>query len=139
MTVLENKLRLALGRALKAKKIKNGRVEIFLLKKRDMEKLRERLRGFSWFKGDEALKISREESVNVLAFEESARFPRPESSGKFLGEIYLNMGYKRGRYGDLGPLLVHGFLHLLGYRHGGESDRIKMEKEEKRLWRVVKI
>lgn len=31
-------------------------------------------------------------------------------------------------------LIVHGILHLAGYRHDGRKDTGKMEKLEKRIW-----
>lgn len=67
---------------------------------------------------------------NVLSYEAPRGFARPDVKSPVLGEIYLNPSYiaKRGENFDL--MLVHGFLHLLGYDHKRKSDRIKMEAKE---------
>lgn len=76
---------------------------------------------------------------NVLAFSAPKKFPRPDLRGKkWLGEIYLNPKYierhaSRVKRQELIYMLIHGFLHLLGYDHKKESDRIKMEKKEQHL------
>jgi hypothetical protein len=71
-------------------------------------------------------------SVGVLAFPEPARFPRPERRGAALGEVYLNSDL-RSEPKRLRALLVHGVLHLLGYRHGRKRDTIAMETLERKL------
>ena len=70
---------------------------------------------------------------NVLAFSAPEHFPRPDIKGEFLGEIYLNPDYIEGHGEKLSDMLVHGFLHLLGYDHEEKNDRIAMEKKEKQL------
>ena len=79
-------------------------------------------------------------SQNVLAFPAPKNFPRPDLPGKIkpLGEIYLNPKQIRREGGQLTSMLIHGFLHLLGYDHKKKSDRIEMEKKEKQLWRQIK-
>lgn len=72
---------------------------------------------------------------NVLSYEAPKHFPRPDVSGKALGEIYLNPEYISEHGEDFDLMLVHGFLHLLGYDHETERDRIKMEKREDELLR----
>ncbi len=69
---------------------------------------------------------------NVLAFPAPKNFPRPDlpKGVKPLGEIYLNPGSEK--------MLIHGFLHLLGYDHQKKSDRMEMEKKEKQLWQQHK-
>lgn len=70
---------------------------------------------------------------NVLAFPAPKGFPHPDTNLKPLGEIYLNPDYIRKNKEGLGFMFVHGFLHLLGYDHKKENDRIKMEKREAEL------
>lgn len=70
---------------------------------------------------------------NVLAYEAPRYFPRPDIAGKPLGEIYLNPQYIVEHGEDFDLMLVHGFLHLLGYDHKARRDRIKMEERENAL------
>ena len=74
----------------------------------------------------------REEAAGVLAYE-SPGFPEPRSSRRFLGEIYLCPPYIKGKREDIGFLLVHGLLHLVGFNHQKESDRMTMVRMEKQL------
>ncbi len=98
--------------------------------------------------GDETLK------KNVMSFPSPANFPAPNIRPKIrpLGEIYLNPSYIEKDLGNMinlsalqgqikkenglgfmtafQYLLIHGFLHLLGYLHDKKSDRINMEKKE---------
>lgn len=91
---------------------------------------------------------------NVLAFPAPQNFVRPDLKGKKpLGEIYLNPDYIKkeklspkwlsGRGASfrsggivsqkLAYMLIHGFLHLLGYDHKTSRDTIRMRKKEKQL------
>ena len=97
-------------------KQKNSCVEVFLLPNSEMRRLK-------W----EHLK-KRKKIVDVLAFPEPAGFPQPQSKKKLLGQIYLNgESFESTR---LQFLLVHGILHLLGYRHEKKRDIIEMESLE---------
>ncbi len=71
--------------------------------------------------------------TSVLSYPAPSGFPRPDFSGQFLGEIYLNPDYIRRRGEDIFFMLVHGFLHLLGYNHKKKSDSIRMERKEEEL------
>lgn len=71
--------------------------------------------------------------TNVLSFSEPKGFPHPESRLRFLGEVYLAPDYVRERGEGLGRLAVHGVLHLLGFSHSREGDRMKMEKLEEKI------
>ena len=75
---------------------------------------------------------------NVLAFPAAKHFPRPDLPKKPLGEIYLNPEYIASHDEDLTFMLIHGFLHLLGYDHVKKNDRIRMESREKKLLRECK-
>ena len=70
---------------------------------------------------------------NVLAFPAPHFFSRPDIKQKNLGEIYLNPDYIKKNSESLAYMLVHGFLHLLGYDHKKKSDRLIMEHKEARL------
>jgi len=74
---------------------------------------------------------------NVLAFRAPKNFPRPDIKGRFLGEIYLNPDYIKNHKEDIFLMLTHGFLHLLGYGHKEKADRIKMEKKEQQLFKLL--
>lgn len=77
---------------------------------------------------------------NVLSFEAPKKFPRPDVKGyESLGEVYLNPDYIRKNGEDLAFMLVHGLLHLLGYDHKKERDRIKMEAKEKELMEKLRL
>lgn len=68
---------------------------------------------------------------NVLSFEADNSFPRPDlAPRKSLGEIYLNLNYIKKNGEDFSFMLIHGFLHLLGYDHMKKNDRIEMEAQE---------
>ncbi|MEK7555161.1 MAG: rRNA maturation RNase YbeY [Patescibacteria group bacterium] len=74
---------------------------------------------------------------NVLAFPAPKRFVRPDAKGIFLGEIYLNPDYIETHGENLIYMLVHGFLHLLGYDHMKKNDRMAMERRERALMNRV--
>lgn len=69
------------------------------------------------------------EATNVLAYE-SPGFPGPRSSHRLLGEIYLCPPYIKEAGENINIILVHGLLHLVGFNHQKESDRMTMEKVE---------
>jgi probable rRNA maturation factor len=74
---------------------------------------------------------------NVLSFPTPKNFPRPDIKGKILGEIYLNPLYIKKNKESLERMLIHGVLHLLGYDHKKKKDRIKMEKKETKLIKLL--
>lgn len=49
-----------------------------------------------------------------------------------VGQIFLNPSYIKKEKGDVFALYIHGLLHLSGYNHGRE-----MEKMEKKLCRGI--
>ena len=57
----------------------------------------------------------------------------------YLGDIVININkidHKKNSQGvknNLNMLLIHGLLHLMGYRHGINKDYIKMHNLEKKL------
>lgn len=70
---------------------------------------------------------------NVLSFSEPEKFPHPESRLRPLGEIYLAPDFILRKREDFRLLTVHGILHLLGFSHEKGSDRMKMEKLERKI------
>lgn len=106
-------------RALNVLKRKKSAVEIYLIGDEQMRFLNKKFRG-------------KDKSTDVLSFKEPTNFPHPEDQFHHLGEIYLNLtNDKKLTTNNSCKLLVHGLLHLLGFRHRKKRDRIKMEKKEK--------
>lgn len=99
-------------------------VDIILLPGRDLARLKKR---FGLHKPGRI--------PDVLAFPEPGRFPHPELQGKrLLGEVYLNRELDPER---LGPILIHGVLHLVGYAHERKNDILKMERMERKLIKII--
>ncbi len=71
--------------------------------------------------------------TNVLSFETPKELPDPEAEFTHLGEIYLAPRYISQHNENVGELMIHGLLHLLGYDHIKSADAKKMEKAEKEL------
>jgi len=75
----------------------------------------------------------------------------PEITGgpeaDILGDIVLSVERaeeQAAEYGhslrrEIAFLTVHGMLHLLGYDHIEEADRLEMEKEQKRVMEIIGI
>jgi|SRR3989344_1054844 len=77
---------------------------------------------------------------NVLSFPAPKDFPRPDvKNHESLGEIYLNPLYIENKNEDFIFMLVHGFLHLLGYDHKIKSDAIIMEGKENEIMEKLKL
>ena len=110
--------------ALKKLGVKNVYVEIYLIGSGEMKKLNKTYRG-------------KDKATNVLAFESDNSFPHPFTRLSPLGEVYLAPDYIQEKKENLGFMLVHGLLHLLGYDHLEKRDRMKMEKLEKSLCRAL--
>lgn len=75
------------------------------------------------------------EVVDVLAFP-AGDFPAPELGGEagcYLGEVYINNDIARDDPKRALFLLVHGVLHLLGYRHEKKNDSIEMDGLEREV------
>ncbi|MDD5098963.1 MAG: rRNA maturation RNase YbeY [Candidatus Colwellbacteria bacterium] len=76
----------------------------------------------------------KDKPTTVLSFEDPD-IPHPETRLRHLGEIYLAPKYISAHNEDIGRLLVHGILHLVGYDHIKKTDEIRMEKKEKEILR----
>jgi probable rRNA maturation factor len=89
------------------------------------------------FTNDEAVRRlnanyrGKDKPTNVLSF--------PQPSGPLLGDVVLAAGTVRAEAALAGKpleahmahLIIHGFLHLLGYDHGGEEEAEAMEAVER--------
>jgi len=116
---------------------KNSFAQIFLLADRDMRALSGKVGALPGVrKAKIGPKLRKGSGINVLSFPETSPFPGLNGA-RSLGEVYLNYDWAEGKEEILVYLLIHGILHLLGYRHGKKRDTIKMEKLEKNLWRHV--
>ncbi len=103
------------ARKLSAALRQKGGVEVYLIGGKRMRMLNKRFRG-------------KDRSTNVLSFQKPKGFP-----GEKLGEVYLDPNYIKRHKEDPDLMLVHGVLHILGYDHEKNSDRIKMEELESKL------
>lgn len=116
---------------------KHAFVQIFVLKDAKMRALARKVGALPRVSPTKiGKKLRSEREINVLSFPETTPFPSLDAR-KPIGEVYLNYDWAEGKPEVLGYLLIHGILHLLGYRHGKIRDTIKMEKLEKHLWRHV--
>ncbi len=95
-------------------------VTVYLISNKEMGRLNQRFR-------------KRKGTTNILAFPEPKDFPHPESRLRPLGEIYLAPDFAAKKGENLKRLVLHGLLHLLGFSHSRKSDRIRMEKMERKL------
>lgn len=139
MNAQEKKLLGLKKRILTALRKAGADFDLHLVKNAGMERVRRALLARKDFKGPEARKIAKEEMVNVLSFPEPEGFPHPDNKKIFLGEVYLNLDFEKREPGRLPALMVHGVLHLLGYRHDGLRDTMKMQALEKKICRALKI
>lgn len=73
---------------------------------------------------------------NVLSYQSPTHFPYPDRGSRMLGEIYLNPKFIKKHGQDFDVMALHGFLHLLGYDHETEGDRLIMEQLETKLLRL---
>ncbi len=80
-----------------------------------------------------------ETDVISFAFEESNDYVYPNM--RFLGEIYISIDKAKSQAEEYGHslkrelcfLTVHGLLHLLGYDHIKDEDRVVMRKLEEEI------
>ncbi len=75
----------------------------------------------------------KDKTTNVLSFCEPKNFISVPSRYKHLGEIYLSLDFIKAHKQDLRLMIVHGVLHLLGYDHISDKDRMKMENKERQI------
>ena len=118
----EGKVKKAAETALKRVRKHNFIVHVYLVDDLEIKRLNKIFR-------------NKNKSTNVLSFKEPNFFPHPElrlkKGLKFLGEVYLAPLYIRKHNENISHLAVHGVLHLAGYTHEKENDKIRMERKEK--------
>lgn len=100
--------------------VPNSYVGVYLVDGKTMRSLNKKFRG-------------KDKVTDVLAFPYPEDFPAPQGKPRPLGDIYLNPAYIKKNKETEEYLLAHGLLHLLGFNHEKESDRIKMENLEKKI------
>jgi probable rRNA maturation factor len=84
-----------------------------------------------------------DEPTDVLSFPDGS--PNPENGLIYLGDVAIaypvaaaharDMGYRESDEIEL--LVIHGFLHLLGYDHHNEEERTKMWAIQKQALSVI--
>ncbi len=120
------RVRRLLGRAARAARARTAEVSVLFCADRRMRSLNRRYRG-------------RDRSTDVLAF------PAGDAGRGFLGDIVISVPYaarearrrEEPAARELDRLLLHGFLHLMGYDH--ETDDGEMDALEGRLRRRLRI
>lgn len=117
---LERRVRRAMKPVLLSKGYPPDALEVFFATDREMRELKRATTG------------KKVRMVDVLAFEEPRGFPHPGRS-VFLGEVYVNAERYAQDPERVLFLVIHGFSHLLGFRHDGERDTIKMLRAEKKF------
>ncbi len=66
--------------------------------------------------------------ANTLSFPAGDEFPQLPNQPAPLGEVFLNSDLTRYQIKEIVPLLIHSILHLLGYHHEKERDKIEMDR-----------
>lgn len=130
--IFENKIRKISRKLLFFLKKENIHLAVYLVDDRVMLDLNKKFRHKN--------KIS-----NVLSFKEPKNFVYPpirHRKVKHLGEIYLNTPFLKKQQEilldtQIKGLLIHSFLHLLGYTHEKNDDRIRMEKFENKISKSI--
>ena len=120
------RVRKLLTQASRATRSGAGEVSVLFCADARMRRLNRRYRG-------------KDRSTDVLAF------PAGEGGNGFLGDIVISIPYagrearrrSDSRAREVDRLLLHGFLHLMGYDH--ETDDGEMEALERRLRRRLRI
>ena len=114
----------------------NSEVSITLTDDKNIHELNKKFRG-----------IDRPTDVLCFAFRESDEPQILNSDLEILGDVIISVERAKIQAEDFGHsflreiifLEVHGLLHLLGYDHIEEKDRIEMENEQKFIMEELKI
>jgi len=113
-------VRRVLSSSLSALKQDNAALEVYLVTNEEIRMLNAAFRG-------------KDHPTNVLSFEAKGFLRADAGTRAYLGEIYLAPNVIKEKKEDIRLLAAHGLLHLLGYTHETEHDRMKMERAEDRL------
>lgn len=99
--------------------------------------------------GNEQIRELNRQYLGIDAPTDVLSFPagdiNPESGNIFLGDILIAFPYvqvqaetaNHGLGDELQVLMVHGILHLLGYDHGEEAERIRMWKMQAEILEAI--
>jgi len=121
---LNSKIKNLLFFILELEKIKNSRLEVFLVSENKIKEINKIYR-------------KKNKSTNVLTFSyfnlEEKKMLRPDLNKKFLGEIFLAPDFIKRKKEDILYILIHGFLHLIGYVHSEKKNSIIMENKEREI------
>jgi probable rRNA maturation factor len=121
---LNSKIKNLLFFILKLEEIKNSHLEVFLVSENKIKEINKIYR-------------KKNKSTNVLTFSyfnlEEKKMLRPDLNKKFLGEIFLAPDFIKRKKEDILYILIHGFLHLIGYVHSGKKNSIIMENKEREI------
>lgn len=106
----------------------NFQISVCLIKKEEMFKLNMKFQG-------------KNKSTTVLSFTQPRDFVCPKNFLPHKGEIFLNFSSikKEAKVYNISPkdyaikILIHGFLHLMGFGHHNNKSRAIMEKKEKEV------
>ena len=80
-----------------------------------------------------------DQPTDVLSFssDASASFKGPDAPPSLLGDVVISLETARARgkglYFQVGRLLIHGILHLLGFDHENPVDAQRMRRKEREL------
>ena len=116
--------------------VENSEVSITLTDDKNIHELNKKYRG-----------IDRPTDVLSFAFRESDEPKILDAEFETLGDIIISIERTKIQAADFGHsflreiifLEVHGLLHLLGYDHIEENDRIEMENEQKFVMEKIGI
>lgn len=82
------------------------------------------------------------EATDVLSFTYKEKPPNIDLSGEIIISLdtALKQANNQGKMleDELGELLIHGLLHILGYEDSSVEDYEKMVKEGEKLWEKAK-
>lgn len=115
-----------IGRVLKLLDCGPATVDVFFINDAEMRRINRMYGG-------------KDKTTNVLSFNAQKDFPRPGFNKKirYLGEIYLNPSYIKKCGEKQEAMLTHGLLHLLGFNHERENDKIRMHNLEKKISSIL--
>ena len=111
-------------KVLRTLKLEKRLLNIFLVDRKVMRKMNGRWRG-------------EDRATNILSFPEVTGWPSLDEDRKGLGDIFLAPVYFKKKEGDIQLIIIHGILHLIGYRHNGQREAKRMERKEEEVRRII--
>lgn len=117
--------------SLKVLSLSSEKIKIYFVSPSEIRRINVKFRGLN-------------KATSVLSFS-SGEFVYPPEE-RILGEIVLCYGNiveeaKKANHSKetwLGKLVIHGILHLAGYSHETEGNAARMQKEEERIFSLIK-